>query len=81
MSHLLFILDTELGTKLKDNKCAKDKDRLTVSINTKRTSDEAVSNKDSASDKSASEMRYNRIFKKTSQVRRRISKSTIVIVN
>ena len=71
------MLDTGLNTKLKDNKCAKDKDRLTVSMNTKLTSDGAVSNKDSASDKSSSGMRYNRIFKKTSQVRRRIS-STIV---
>ena len=69
---MLFILDTGLGTKFKDNKGAKDKDRLTVSINTKRTSDEAVSNKDSVNDKSSPGMRYNRIFKKTSQVRRRI---------
>ena len=69
---LPFTYDSGHGTKLKDSKCAKDKDRLTVSINTKRTSDEAVSNKDSVSDKSSSGMRYNRIFKKTSQVTRRI---------
>ena len=69
---LLFTYDSGRGTKLKDSKCAKDKDRLTVSMNTKRTSDETVSNKESASDKTSSGMRYNRIFKKTSQVSRRL---------
>ena len=65
---MILKLDVRRGRKIDNLEFGKDNDKLKIDFGTNDISKDKLSTKDNSSERSSSSARYNRIFKKTSQV-------------